>query len=112
MKLRSTPCSGYINKYTHHDQCVYSFTVPKTDMNDCKGLEDNVKSLNDRVGYLEKNLDEMRALVNVLNQNVEGEFDCIENKYRNDALNFEVNSNPLRVVKKNKFSKINSLLAF
>ena len=69
-------------------------------MNDCKGLEDNVKSLNDRVGYLEKNLDEMRALVNVLNQNVEGEFDCIENKYRSDALNFEVNSNPLRVVKK------------
>ena len=62
-------------------------------MNDCKGLEDNVKSLNDRVGYLEKNLDEMRALVNVLNQNVEGEFDCSENKYRSDALNFEVNSN-------------------
>ena len=60
-------------------------------MNDCKGLEDNVKSLNDRVGYLEKNLDEMRALVNVLNQNVEGEFDCSENKYRSDALNFEVN---------------------
>lgn len=68
-------------------------------MNDCKGLEDNVKSLNDRVGYLEKNLDEMRALVNVLNQNVEGEFDCFENKYRSDTLNFEVNSNPLRVVK-------------
>ena len=76
-------------------------------MNDCKGLEDNVKSLNDRVGYLEKNLDEMRALVNVLNQNVEGEFDCFENKYRGDALNLEVNSNPLRVVKqqfvKNQF---------
>ena len=76
-------------------------------MNDCKGLEDNVKSLNDRVGYLEKNLDEMRALVNVLNQNVEGEFGCFENKYRSDALNFEVNSNPLRVVKqqfvKNQF---------
>ena len=31
-------CAGYINRYTHHDQCVYSFTVPKTDMNDCKGI--------------------------------------------------------------------------
>jgi len=38
------------------------------------GIEDNVKSLNDRVGILEKNLDEMRALVNVLNQNVEGKI--------------------------------------
>ena len=30
-------CAGYINRYTHEDQCVYSFTVPKQHQNDCKG---------------------------------------------------------------------------
>lgn len=64
-------CAGYINRYTHHDQCVYSFTVPKTDMNQCKGLEDTVENLRGRVGILETNLEEMRKLVNLLHENVE-----------------------------------------
>ncbi|CBY15563.1 unnamed protein product, partial [Oikopleura dioica] len=49
-------CAGYINKYTHADQCVYSFTVPKRDVNDCKGLEDTVQNMNERTNTLETEL--------------------------------------------------------
>ena len=41
-------------------------------MNQCKGLEDSVKSLISRVEKLESELDSTRAVVNVLHQNVEG----------------------------------------
>lgn len=40
-------------------------------MNQCKGLEDSVKSLISRVEKLESELDSTRAVVNVLHQNVE-----------------------------------------
>lgn len=64
-------CAGYINKYTHADQCVYSFTVPKRDVNDCKGLEDTVSNMNDRTMALEEDLNHMKNLVKVLHENME-----------------------------------------
>ena len=64
-------CAGYINKYTHSDQCVYSFTVPKRDVNDCKGLEDTVNNMNERTNALEVEVAELKKIIEIIKDNMD-----------------------------------------
>ncbi|CAG5112371.1 Oidioi.mRNA.OKI2018_I69.chr2.g6592.t1.cds [Oikopleura dioica] len=64
-------CAGYINKYTHSDQCVYSFTVPKRDVNDCKGLEDTVNNMNERTNALELEVAELKKIIEIIKDNMD-----------------------------------------
>jgi len=57
-------CAGYINRYTHDNQCVYSFTVPKQHQNDCKGQEADLK-------YLLRENESVKAEIEQIQNNIQ-----------------------------------------
>ena len=90
-------CAGYINRYTHDDQCVYSFTVPKQHQNDCNGIKSDVQYLLKEVEKLQAQHIEQSNQIQLLNRNAEAFEQNGQNKEMIRMLEIDTNEKAMRL---------------
>ena len=90
-------CAGYINRYTHDDQCVYSFTVPKQHQNDCNGIKSDVQYLLKEVEKLQAQHVEQSNQIQLLNRNAEAFEQNGQNKEMIRMLEMDLNEKSMRL---------------